>query len=190
MGCEKIAEYWRNVTCYTVFDMPVRRKKTAKPVAKSRSHLFALSTSRTRSTSEKLADLLTDSFGTIGFFTLNAAVFFGWLVWNSGWIPALPVFDPYPFGMLTMVVSLEAIFLSVIVLISQNRAAKIADLREEVDLQVNIAAEQEVTQILRMIERIEKKLLVKEADAATITRMKEVLDLVDLEKKVVQELKR
>lgn len=172
------------------FDMPARRKTAQKPQAKTRAHLFALSTSRTRTTSEKLADLLTDSFGTITFFNVNLFLFLGWLLWNSGWIPALPVFDPYPFGMLTMVVSLEAIFLSIIVLISQNRAAKIADLREEMDLQVNIAAEQEVTQILRMIERIEKKLLVKESDAENIARMKEVLDLVDLEKNVVKELDR
>ncbi len=132
--------------------------------------------------------MLTDSFGTIAFFNVNAVLFLGWLLVNANIIPDFKAFDPYPFGMLTMIVSLEAIFLSIIVLISQNRAAKIADLREEIDLQVNVAAEQEITQILSMLEGIEKKLSVKELHVADLARMKEVLDLVSLEKKVVKEL--
>lgn len=141
-----------------------------------------------KSLSERGADFLTDSFGTIAFFNINAVLFIGWLLVNANIIPGFTAFDPYPFGMLTMVVSLEAIFLSIIVLISQNRAAKIADLREEIDLQVNVAAEQEITQILSMLEGIEKKLSIKELHAADLARMKEVLDLVSLEKKVVKEL--
>lgn len=140
--------------------------------------------------SERVADFLTDSFGTIAFFNVNLVLFALWIVANSNIIPGFTPFDPYPYGMLTMVVSLEAIFLSIIVLISQNRAAKIADLREELDFQVNVTAEQEITQILRMIERVEKKLLVKELDGKNLSRMKEMLDLVDLEKNVVKELER
>jgi len=137
---------------------------------------------------ERFADELTNRFGTIMFFLLNALVFVFWIGWNSGKISGLYIFDPYPFGMLTMVVSLEAIFLSVIVLISQNRASKIADLREEVNLQVTIEAEKEVTQMLKMLESIEKKLSVKERNTNDLSRMKEALDLVDLEKKVAKRL--
>lgn len=151
---------------------------------------FSASMNHRRSISERGADFLTDSFGTIAFFNINAMLFLGWLLVNANVIPNFVAFDPYPFGMLTMIVSLEAIFLSIIVLISQNRAAKIADLREEIDLQVNVAAEQEITQILSMLEGIEKKLSIKELHVADLARMKEVLDLVDLEKKVVKELGR
>ncbi len=134
--------------------------------------------------------MLTDSFGTIAFFSLNATGFLLWILWNIDTGFGLPVFDPYPFGMLTMVVSLEAIFLSVIVLMSQNRASKIADLREEVDLQVNLESEREITQVLKMLERIEKKLSVREMNGKDLACMEKALDLVALEKKVVKELKR
>ncbi|MEK7632689.1 MAG: DUF1003 domain-containing protein [Patescibacteria group bacterium] len=167
-----------------------RRGRTTVRGVKRRMPVFSAEMNRKRSMSERIADFLTDSFGTIAFFTLNAVVFLAWIIANSHVIPGFAPFDPYPYGMLTMVVSLEAIFLSIIVLVSQNRAAKIADLREELDFQVNVTAEQEITQILRMIERVEKKLLVKELDVKDLSRMKEVLDLVDLEKSVVKELER
>lgn len=167
-----------------------RRGRTTVRGVKRRTPVFSAEMNRRRTVSERIADFLTDSFGTIAFFTLNAVLFLAWIIVNSNAISGFTPFDPYPYGMLTMVVSLEAIFLSVIVLISQNRAAKIADLREELDFQVNVTAEQEITQILKMIERIEKKLLVKELNGSDLSRMKEVLDLVDLEKSVVKELGR
>jgi uncharacterized membrane protein len=80
-----------------------------------------------------------------------------WIVWNTGLIPALPVFDPFPFGFLTMAVSLEAIFLAVIVLISQNREAKIAELREEVELYINTYAESEITKMMYLQTLLLKK---------------------------------
>ncbi len=140
--------------------------------------------------SERVADFLTDSIGTIVFLIVNIALFLAWIAVNSNAIPGFKPFDPYPYGMLTMVVSLEAIFLSVIVLISQNRAAKIADLREELDFQVNVTSEQEITQILKMIERIERKLLVKELNGSELSRMEKGLDLADLERDVVKGLHR
>lgn len=167
-----------------------RRGRASIQSAKQRMPIFSASMNQQRTISERVADFLTDAFGTIAFFNINLVLFVGWILVNANIIPRFVPFDPYPFGMLTMVVSLEAIFLSIIVLISQNRAAKIADLREELDFQVNVTAEQEITQILRMIERVEKKLLVKELDGSELSRMKEVLDLVDLEKNVVKELGR
>lgn len=167
-----------------------RRERIAVRGVKRRTPVFSAEMNRKRSMSERVADFLTDSFGTIAFFNVNLVLFALWIFTNSNVIPGFTPFDPYPYGMLTMVVSLEAIFLSIIVLISQNRAAKIADLREELDFQVNVTAEQEITQILRMIERVEKKLLVKELDGKNLSQMKEMLDLVDLEKNVVKELER
>ena len=91
-----------------------------------------------RSPMARIADTLTAVFGSMPFLLLNVAWFVVWIVINVGLIPGIEPFDPFPFGFLTMVVSLEAIALAIIVLMSQNRSAKILDLREEVDLQVNI----------------------------------------------------
>jgi uncharacterized membrane protein len=96
-----------------------------------------------RSTFERLADWLTTSFGTVTFFLLNAAAFVLWIVFNT--------IDPFPYNFLTMSVSLEAIFLSIIVLISQNRAGKVSELREEIELYINTVAESEVTKLLHLM---------------------------------------
>jgi uncharacterized membrane protein len=106
----------------------------------------------------RLADKLTLGFGSMIFLTVNCIWFVVWMVFNLGLIPGLPIFDPFPFGLLTMIVSLEAIILAIIVLISQNRAARIADLREEVALQVEEISEQEVTKILElMVQLLDKQ---------------------------------
>ena len=104
-----------------------------------------------RSKTARLTDWMTSRFGSIGFLVANALFFTGWMVLNSSWIPGVPVFDSYPFTFLTMIVSLEAIFLSIIVLISQNRAAHIADVREEIDLQLDVITEQELTKVMQLV---------------------------------------
>ena len=104
-----------------------------------------------RTLADKFADTLTSKFGTVFFLGLNALWFLVWIVVNTGLVPGVEPFDPFPFGLLTMIVSLEAIFLAIIVLISQNRAAKIAELREEVDLQINSIAETEVSKTVMML---------------------------------------
>ncbi len=101
-----------------------------------------------RTFADKAADLLTKLFGTISFLLLNALLFIVWIAWNVGALPGATIFDPYPFSFLTLVVSLEAIMLAVIVLISQNRASKTAELREEMDLYVNLYSEHEITKIM------------------------------------------
>ncbi len=103
-----------------------------------------------RSFSEKIADWMTSSFGTINFLFVNALFFAAWLIINVGLIPSVTPFDPYPFGLLTTFVSLEAIMLAIFVLISQNRAAKIDDLREEIDLQVDMITEAELTKLMKL----------------------------------------
>lgn len=105
-----------------------------------------------RSFTDKVADNLTVRFGSIIFLSLNALWFFVWIILNTNIISGLKPFDPFPFGLLTMIVSLEAIFLAIIVLISQNRAAKVAELREEIDLQVNSISETEISKVLEMLQ--------------------------------------
>lgn len=100
---------------------------------------------------EKTADWMTSKFGSSTFLLVNVLVFVVWILANIGRIPGTPVFDPYPFNLLTTIVSLEAIILSVFVLISQNRTAKVDDLREETHLQLNIISEKEVTKLIKMM---------------------------------------
>lgn len=100
---------------------------------------------------EKIADIMTSKFGSITFLGLNAVWFASWILVNTGKIPGIEIFDPFPFGLLTMIVSLEAIFLAIIVLISQNRAAKVEEVREEADLYINSVTEGEVTKIISLL---------------------------------------
>jgi len=99
----------------------------------------------------RLADQMTTGFGSMIFLVVNCLWFVVWIVVNLDLIPGMPAFDPFPFGLLTMMVSLEAIILAITVLISQNRAARIADLREEVALQVEEIREQKVTKLLKLM---------------------------------------
>jgi uncharacterized membrane protein len=88
-------------------------------------------------------------------FGLAHLAWFGtWIVVNGGVLPGFEPFDPYPFSFLTLVVSLEAIFLSIFVLLSQNRLTRQAEKRAHLDLQVNLLAEQESTIALQLLQRI------------------------------------
>lgn len=104
-----------------------------------------------RTFTELVADWMTASFGTVLFLAVNSAFFFLWLLINSGFVPGIAIVDPFPFGLLTTMVSLEAIFLAIVVLISQNRAERVAEIREEVDLQINMIAEEEITKVLNLL---------------------------------------
>ncbi len=114
-----------------------------------------------RTLAEKAADRLILTFGTSRSFLLHVIGFITWMTINSGLIPNLPVFDHYPFNFMTTIVSLEAIALAIFVLISQNRQTDIADLREEIDLQINVQSEAEITKILKMVGDIQEHLGIK-----------------------------
>lgn len=136
----------------------------------------------------KIADFLTEYFGTVSFFILNLLWFFIWIFLNVGVVPGLPPFDPYPFGLLTMIVSLEAIFLSIIVLISQNRASHIDSLREELDLKVNIRAEEEITKVINMLDEIHDHLGIQSAYDGELEKMKLGIDFKKMEKDLLSEM--
>ena len=104
-----------------------------------------------RTSVEKMADWLTSRFGSQIFLWFNVLLFAIWLLINTGNVPGLPAFDPFPFSLLTTAVSLEAIVLAIFVLMSQNRTAKVDDLREETHLQLNLISEKEITKIIKMM---------------------------------------
>jgi uncharacterized membrane protein len=118
-----------------------------------------------RTLSERIGDRLDALAGTGTFAVLHLIWFAGWLVVNLGWVPGLRPFDPYPFSLLTMVVSLEAIFITIGVLISQNRMVRQADRRAHLDLQINLLAEQESTATLRLLGQIATRLGIQPATA-------------------------
>lgn len=101
------------------------------------------------SASDRLADLATNFSGSMVFVLVHALWFGTWIAVNL--LPGISHFDGFPFGLLTLIVSLEAIFLSTFVLISQNRQALAADRRAKVDLQVNVIAEHEVTKLIQLV---------------------------------------
>ncbi len=130
---------------------------------------------RGRNMSHLLADMLTRSASSPFFLFLNAILFVVWLGVNLGHFFPIPTFDPYPFGMLTTIVSLEAIFLSIFVLISQQRASHIATLREEVHLRINLMAEEEITKALELLVEMRQKMGITREDP----ELKEMLERVD-----------
>jgi len=158
-------------------DNEIRKKKSSKrlpgrtdaQVQKNIESIMRLDkqTSRQRSTAEHVADKITTFAGSSPFIIFHIAWFAAWILVNLRLIPGIRPFDPLPFGFLTLVVSLEAIFLALLVLKSQNRMTKEADKRAHIDLQINMLAEQEGTKILNMIQRIGKHLgLEEEIDEA------------------------
>lgn len=129
--------------------------------------------------SQKIADAITTASGSMLFLLINASWFALWIVINIGVIPGVKAFDPYPFGLLTMVVSLEAIILAVIVLISQNRAGEVAEVREEIDLHVDIIAEQEITKIMALLTVLAEK---NGINLSKDRNLKEMLKPTDIDK--------
>lgn len=131
---------------------------------------------RYESLSERIADFFTNFSGSMIYVYVHVAWFLVWIAWNTGLIPALAPFDPFPFGLLTMIVSLEAIFLSTFVLISQNREQKINAIRDEIAAQIGLYQEQELTEVLRIVHRIEKHLGLHDDDEANIKAMEMYVD--------------
>ena len=137
-----------------------------------------------KSKQEKIADLLTKFSGSM-FFVYVHAIWFGlWIAVNSGLLGSEP-FDPFPFSLLTLVVSLEAIFLSTFVLISQNHAGRLADKRAELDLQINLLSEHEITRLLKIMDAVADRLGVDAAEKREVEELKkdvaasEVLDEIE-----------
>ena len=107
-----------------------------------------------RTTVQKTADWIAEFSGSISFLVLHIVIFTAWIVLNLGWIPGIPVFDPFPYGLLTMSVSLEAIFLSVFVLLSQNRQAAKDRIRADIEYDVNLKAELEIAHLHEKVDHL------------------------------------
>ncbi len=142
-----------------------------------------------RSITEKFADWMTSKFGSVTFLALNAAWFLAWILINTGKIPGIEPFDPYPFGFLTMVVSLEAIFLAIIVLVSQNREARVAELRDEIELQIDTVSEGEVTKLISLMVLLLEKQGVDMQGDPELRKMLRPMDNKKLQEDIEKELR-
>lgn len=118
---------------------------------------------RHRSIQDKLADGITFLSGRMGFVYAHVIWFAVWILINTGHV-GLKIFDPFPYGLLTMLVSLEAIFLSTFVLISQNRLSEEAERRADLDLHIGMLDEAKMTFALKMLDQIQKKLEIDNGD--------------------------
>ena len=141
-----------------------------------------------RSRMEVLADRMIGIASATLFLVIHAFIFIGWIFWNLP-ISGLPKFDPFPFGLLTMIVSLEAIFLSIFVLMTQGRESAIAELREELTLQVNLRMEEEITKTLHLVAGLYSRLHLQLADDPELRAMLEPLDPKRMEADLAEQIR-
>ncbi len=119
---------------------------------------------RRKNFSDRIADKIASLSGSIYFFYVHILWFGLWIAINLGFFSTQGIqpFDPFPFGLLTMVVSLEAIFLSTFILISQNRLSVLSDHRADLDVQIDMLSEYEITKLLRLVDAIADHLGIEE----------------------------
>jgi len=146
---------------------------------------------RKKTFEEKLADRIASFTGSMMFVYIHLLLFGIWITWNIGWLGLTP-FDP-SLVVLAMFASVEAIFLSTIVLISQNRMNAQADKRADLDLQVSLLTEHEVTRLINLVTEIAKKMDIKEAYHPELDELSQdvhpekVLDTMEMHRKESEE---
>ena len=143
--------------------------------------------SSNRSPMEILADRMIRFASSTPFLVIHAVVFIAWVYWNLPF-SGLPKFDPYPYGALTTIVSLEAIFLSIFVLMTQSRESRIGELREELTLQVNLRMEEEITKTLHLVAGLYARLNLTLADDPELRAMLEPLDPKKMEADLAEQI--
>lgn len=136
----------------------------------------------------RIADKLRTYFGTVFFLLLNLAFFAAWILINSGKLTGLEPFDPFPFMLLSVAVSTYAILLSIVVLISQNRESQFATLRQELQLQVNLITEREITKVLKILKELREEVKKGKVKDEELDEMLREVDLSYIERKIAEQL--
>ena len=137
---------------------------------------------------ERIGDWIAAAVGTMAFVMGHTALMLLWIGWNLFATPPAR-FDPYPFGLLTFVVSLEGVLIATFVLIAQNRMTRQTDQRDHLNLQISMLAEQEVTLMLRLLRRISERLEIQETpDQARAEKLTEETNVYELVRTLRREL--
>jgi uncharacterized membrane protein len=131
---------------------------------------------------DRTASFVARFAGSIHFVWIHAVLVVAWIVANS--VPGVPHWDPYPFTLLTMWASLEAIFISSFILIAQNYAMRLSERRAQLDLQVNLLAEQETTKSLKMLEAIARRVGAQCGDDEEVAALAEATRLDTLAEQI------
>ena len=134
---------------------------------------------------DALAKFLTKSFGTLRFLILTLIFIILWIIVNLGLIPGINPFDLYPFVWLITLVQLFSIVLSITILISQNQETRINEVRQQMDFEINVRAEHEITKILRMIEKIHTELGIAKLDKE-LEQMEETTNISEIKEDIEQ----
>lgn len=135
----------------------------------------------TKTTTDHIAVSIIQVLGSMGFLIVCLFLFTIWITWNLHFLPGLKPFDPFPFPILTMVVSLFAIVLSISVLINQNRQGRMEKIRQQVEFEVNVRAENEITKVLTMLHEIHQKLGLDTKMDKELEEMKEPINIDELQ---------
>jgi uncharacterized membrane protein len=144
---------------------------------------------RSASFGERIAASISEVIGTMGFVFAQVVGLIVWLGWNM-WGPEAARFDPYPFGLLTFIVSLEGVLIACFVLIAQNRMSRQSDQRDHLNLQVSLLAEQEMTLMLKLLRQISERMHIapESADEARAVKLSEETNVYELVESIQREL--
>jgi uncharacterized membrane protein len=137
-------------------DNPLPRRAVANPTQYNIDAIAKLEHDALgrRTPTERVSDVITKLVGNMGFLLAQLFLISGWSLVNLHAIPGVKAFDPFPFGVLALVVSSESVFLTIFVLISQSRMARQSERRAHLDLQVGMLSEQELTTMLQMLQKL------------------------------------
>jgi uncharacterized membrane protein len=164
--------------------MAENQPKTTRQIIRS----FEAKAMKKRPWHDRFADNLTIYFGSMSFLVLNVILFGTWIVANHGLIPGLRPFDPFPFVLLITAVSIEAIILTTIVLMSQNRQGIVSSMRSELELQVNLIVEREVTKVLQLLTALLKHHGVAMPEDPELEKMLKVTNISYIQRKLEEQV--
>ena len=173
--------------------MPVERKSTG-PESAVEDNIRAVvemdhDFERKRTVVDRVADAIGTFSGSMWFVAIHVVWFTAWFLINTGALPVVPKFDPFPFILLAMIVSVEGVLLSTFVLMKQNRMQQRSDVRHQLDLQINLLAEKEVTKALQLLRAMAKKMELDEMDGdAELEEMARVTSVDMLGERIETEL--